>query len=748
MQLANNKVKIQRTGQMEESYFGISEKDSVHIISILRDKLYSNKIQAVVREYTTNAVDAHVEAGIPDTPIEVHLPSALNSEFRVRDYGFGLTEQEIREVYAIYGASTKRNSNSVIGQLGLGGKSAFSYVDQFTITSWNSGKKSIYSAYIDESGVGKVAKLLEQESSKSSGIEIKIPVKPGDDYKFISEGNTLFNYFDVFPSCALTPKEKNVVVEQEINDTKYKLIKKEYSWADSSYIIMGGVPYNSSLIKENLDLSLYKYDIEVYVPIGTVDISANREYIEGTKHTEKNLIPILKEINKDITSSLIKSIQEAESFLEAVQKREDAEALLRNTSLDKEELEWNGYDIHAKHTFVAPYELSTTADDRLIIKSMGPTDFHVAAIIKNKRKLIVSDENDRTKATSELRKYIKFNELEADFDGSLLLFPSNQTDLFFLTRNGVTKDTTKEQQIKELQNKGFDVVFLNDIKLTEEEKKELRKINRAKRKSSSKNNFTYKSKNNGKIYKCLYPQRGLRSIIRSENWEKINLNKEELPNETKLYVPIFKFKPNGKYIKDFNSLGCACSVWNVIFEQPINFTLYGVKEKEVSKLDKTWKSFDEYLLSEFSKQKKKIEYLIGLQDVSYKLRENLRIIYKEKQHLLPKYSQLLKTAKLFEKIEEITTEKYRQYFLSNVRGIGRSFKAAFENQCRSKRYQDYMSSFKNKIDQLPHNYKLVSDYFCNNYMCNELEKKSQFFIDNDIIGYVKMKDKLIKKENK
>jgi hypothetical protein len=120
MKLNESPVEIERGGSMIESAFGISEKDSVHIVNILRDKLYSNKILAVVREYSTNAQDAHAEAGKKDVPIRVTLPGPLDPTFRVRDFGPGLSEEDIRTVYALYGASTKRNSNEVVGQLGLG----------------------------------------------------------------------------------------------------------------------------------------------------------------------------------------------------------------------------------------------------------------------------------------------------------------------------------------------------------------------------------------------------------------------------------------------------------------------------------------------------------------------------------------------------------------------------------------------------------------------------------------------------
>ena len=47
-------------GSMEVSAeFGISKGDEAHLMQILRDTLYSDKVLAVLREYSSNAWDAH-----------------------------------------------------------------------------------------------------------------------------------------------------------------------------------------------------------------------------------------------------------------------------------------------------------------------------------------------------------------------------------------------------------------------------------------------------------------------------------------------------------------------------------------------------------------------------------------------------------------------------------------------------------------------------------------------------------------
>ena len=73
-----NQTSLESKGVQDSVKFGIKNTGLAHIFNVLRNQLYSDKITAVLREYSCNAVDAHVEAGIGDRPIEVTLPSKKN----------------------------------------------------------------------------------------------------------------------------------------------------------------------------------------------------------------------------------------------------------------------------------------------------------------------------------------------------------------------------------------------------------------------------------------------------------------------------------------------------------------------------------------------------------------------------------------------------------------------------------------------------------------------------------------------
>ena len=108
--LSDNKHDVSVSSDFKTSGFKIQA--SAKAFEILSSNIYTNKVRAVIREYNCNAYDAHVDAGTERT-WDVHLPTMLESYFSVRDYGTGLSDQQVREIFTTYFHSTKTNSNDL-----------------------------------------------------------------------------------------------------------------------------------------------------------------------------------------------------------------------------------------------------------------------------------------------------------------------------------------------------------------------------------------------------------------------------------------------------------------------------------------------------------------------------------------------------------------------------------------------------------------------------------------------------------
>ena len=194
--LSADKRDVQVNGDFKTSGFKIQA--SAKAFEILSSNIYTNKVRAVIREYNCNAYDAHVAAG-NEEPWDVHLPTRLEPHFSVRDYGTGLSDEQVREIFTTYFHSTKTHTNDFVGALGLGSKSAFSLVDSFSVVSYYNGTKNDYSCYRDEYGEPQVALLCSSDTDEPNGIEVRMTVN-GREYEFEREAVEVFKYFDKLPN--------------------------------------------------------------------------------------------------------------------------------------------------------------------------------------------------------------------------------------------------------------------------------------------------------------------------------------------------------------------------------------------------------------------------------------------------------------------------------------------------------------------------------------------------------------------
>lgn len=282
-------------GDFEKKEFFIDQKNTVHIIKILRNKLYSDKVLAVIREYITNAIDATVENN-STKPIEIHLPTETDSYFKVRDFGKGLSNEEIDNIFISYGNSTKRNSDSFTGCLGIGSKSAFSYAESFLINSVKNGVKTTYMSFLDESGLGSISMLSRASSQEHSGIEICVPVREADHEAFL----TTFNFYKLaldFPFVCnreyghkLPIFSSDVGIIHDGSNTYFnsdEVFVTKQSRHSGVFAFMGNVAYkiDRDWFEQNVDPSMLSYDhfCVFKVKMGEVEFSSNRESIEQTQ---------------------------------------------------------------------------------------------------------------------------------------------------------------------------------------------------------------------------------------------------------------------------------------------------------------------------------------------------------------------------------------------------------------------------------------------------------------------------------
>jgi hypothetical protein len=296
---------VQSTLTGEKVSMGIAVEDMAHIMGVLTD-LYSNKPLAVIREYSTNALDAQIEAGVT-APIRVTLPNALAPFFKVADSGTGLTVEDIHSIYSQYGRSTKRGSNDVVGMLGLGCKSALTYCSQFTVSSVKNGTKVIVAVSREGDGSGSMTVVDTVSTDESNGTEVVVPVARHDHHQFDHLARTFYSFWK--PGTVLLNGE------DPKQFTGLAITDNLFITADGpSRVVMGNVAYPAPQL-DRLCPSGY---VTAFVGIGEVNFPPSREALMDTRTTRATIEAIQETFAANVAGAVQREIDKCDTPAQAV----------------------------------------------------------------------------------------------------------------------------------------------------------------------------------------------------------------------------------------------------------------------------------------------------------------------------------------------------------------------------------------------------------------------------------------------
>lgn len=291
-------------------------KASPKIFNFFANQTYANKPRAICRELAANAHDSHTMAGKGNVPITVMLPTLLDPTFAVRDEGIGMSklflfgdpENDIPSQFMTYAdGSTKDGTNEVIGGFGIGSKSPFSYVDQYTVISRHDGMEYVGVIFKDEDGFPAIGLLGERQTDRPNGVEFSFPVKEEDFSTFEEAAFEALRYFDPLP---------NIVNARE--GTEFKLpnyIAKGKLWAmrpqaGALGIIMGGIRY--PVDTDNLTYkfpsdsparALLNYGLDIRLPIGACAIALSREALSYDDRTVEAIRTACEAVADEVAKS-------------------------------------------------------------------------------------------------------------------------------------------------------------------------------------------------------------------------------------------------------------------------------------------------------------------------------------------------------------------------------------------------------------------------------------------------------------
>lgn len=573
MKLVEEQIEEIKSADMTEYGFGINQEGLPYILSILRSKIYSNKILAVIREISCNAYDANVEAGKKETPIVITAPTALEPHFKVRDFGNGLSEDQIKRIYTQYGVSTKRNSNSMIGCFGIGRMSGLAYGDSFLVVSYNQGLKSTYTVYLDSTKIGKIAKLSSEPSIEKEGLEVVVPVKKDDIHFFVDEIRSFFRYWSVMPEFLNMEPPVSYKTTLMVSGSNWELLNRT---GNDSVAIMGNVAYPFDLKNmpkqveafaakhkiSSRDIYFFNTNFVFTFPIGSLNVTASREGLEYDDHTCNSIIEALEIAFSEFPKHIVSKIENAANLWEACltyQKLTAYGGLIHGyTGLFAKSVKWNGFPV-SQIKFDIPNDAATCIG--YFQSNRRNTTFKISSyeediVVNGSVCLVINDNN-----SEKLEKRVK--SLLYDTFGN---YNPKISKVYVIT----VKDAQKYADF--CAQSGFGTVpllSLSQVPVLVPDKS-----------LASQHARNHNVKHKLSVFKYGFPER--RQYPTSQNWEVAEIDS----NSEVVYVSIDKFSPDFNFYSRFGLDGMehACRLAKQAkIEAPL---VYGVKEKRLASFKK------------------------------------------------------------------------------------------------------------------------------------------------------------------
>jgi len=586
----------------------IDAEDMRYVASLLRNN-YSNPILAVVREISANALDANAEANVT-RPIEIKLPTKMNPTFSVRDFGGGLSQEDVFGLYSKYGKSTKRTSNNYIGAFGIGKFAPLSYGSNFTCVSYHGGKKVSYNIFVNEDDDTKILKLHEEDSNDPTGLSIEVAVSDQDVDEFREITKNFFAFFNESEMPKFIGVDNDFIKSQEIlmesKDDSWFIVKSDNHYSNHYYAhaMMGRVAYplnpsninfssfvsDSNVVKQISSLASQN-NLYIRFDIGQLKLHHSRETLEYNKATQKEIVKVLLKLRAEIIEI-------------AKEKLGDSQDL------------WEAKVQYARVMNAIPYELRSLFDNAFEHNDIAVTSSRFQRPYQYQDELIITryEKNEDKDASDGYR-------CASTKDGNIYAQPNVQLviqDIASSHGNALRARTlfNADQDLKTIyiihavnersENYLYDVVDgMQFNAISKDRLKYTSSIEKAKLQSGTKASKG-ETRASVPLFELDIVGKNTRHYRLSDYWLNVaeDISDLESNNSTLIYVPISNYK-----IVDEHETGQQSVVELDVFFKDVRsvnslhgkddkIKVYGVRKKDCSKLDKTiWKTWESYKLN-------------------------------------------------------------------------------------------------------------------------------------------------------
>jgi hypothetical protein len=287
--------------------------DSAQVLmQMLSKNLYSDAIGSTIRECASNALDSHRRAGT-DKPIVVSLRATKDNtyEFSVEDFGTGLDADDVKNIISKYGKSTKRNSTTELGMMGLGFKAPLAYTSSFYFVARKDGMERKYMMYEGED-VNTIDLLYEAPTDQPNGVKVIVPLSWRDRYDFKIKISEQLAYFE------------NVYFDVEDIDNNFTIVRHQYfqfselARDNNLHICLDNVYYPMDFKKLGIDSITLPVGLRFSLTDGIFP-TPNRESIRYTQEAKTIILKRLSQAADYFIEKYNESIKETDDVRKIVE---------------------------------------------------------------------------------------------------------------------------------------------------------------------------------------------------------------------------------------------------------------------------------------------------------------------------------------------------------------------------------------------------------------------------------------------
>ena len=588
---------VERAGTQMSGEFKI--KATAKAFNILSSGLYSDKILAVIRELSCNAHDAHVAAGKSDVPFEIHLPTTFEPTFYVKDFGIGLSEADVMNLYTTYFDSTKADSNEFIGALGLGSKSPFSYTNSFTVESRFNGTKHVFNAFLNEDGLPEIAKLGSSPTDEGNGLTVLFSARKEDISTFHTKARQALMYFNPQPTIKNYSGYSQLKVKTLFKGDRWAFVEREssdyYTRRDGPAVKQGPViyPINADILRREkmskMASKILGLSLDIEVPMGMVDVAASREALSYDKRTVANLIAEFERIGYEFSNQISSTIANAKTLWEArfllsklIKDGQSLSMVVRDLITSNSlKVEWRGQKVETafkadlsfiKHTNIIHLRKNSW-QKKLFRSAVNLLSTDVEA--KENFFVIVADYPNKAASTDTIHQWMANWVNKHNSDVNVLMLVPGVKNLLLETKK-------EAQQIIKTFGGGPEVMYASQLGYTPTKKVYTYKA-RSKTDVLAWRGFAETKDHRGR-------KNGYNYTYSRLTWETESVDFQD----GGLYVLVERFTPmhDGKEINRLDRIVTLCKALNI----PTNFYAMNAKQLAVAQEDGEWEEFIPYVI--------------------------------------------------------------------------------------------------------------------------------------------------------